>query len=101
LAAAEANYTGQQAGAKTFLHLALTFDAAVTSVFLPLIRGSLLVVGALTGIDVFRDKNFLDFAPYDFIKLTPAHLSLLSSLLEGRTEPVTELLVIGGEALQE
>lgn len=101
LSAALEQYASPAGSASTFLHLALTFDAAVTSVFLPLITGSQLVIGSLTGIDTFRDQNFTASAPYDFLKLTPSHLALLAAVPEQDSKPLASCLVIGGEALHE
>jgi amino acid adenylation domain-containing protein/non-ribosomal peptide synthase protein (TIGR01720 family) len=101
LSAALEQYASPTGSASTFLHLALTFDAAVTSVFLPLITGSQLVIGSLSGIDTFRDQNFLASAPYDFLKLTPSHLALLAAVPGEDSTPLASCLVIGGEALHE
>ena len=67
---------------------------------MPLLAGKSVVISANEGVNVFEDKNFLAHAPYDFLKITPAHLELLKSLDIDSDEPwVTRKLVIGGEAL--
>jgi amino acid adenylation domain-containing protein/non-ribosomal peptide synthase protein (TIGR01720 family) len=81
----------------SFVHLSYTFDASLTALFVPLISGKKIVVGTGTGTDVFNDKDLLEHAPYDFIKLTPAHLPLLEQANAGT---IAKKLVLGGEALQ-
>jgi len=88
---------GDQAG--SFLHLSYTFDASVTALFLPLISGRKLVIGSGSGMEVFKDALFSVHAPYDFIKLTPAHLPLLELAMEEEGRSFTGRLVVGGEAL--
>ncbi len=84
----------------SYIHLSYTFDASVSAMFMPLINGKAVVVGAKQSIDIFEDKNFLKYAPYDFIKITPAHLELIQpKFLDFKQGLLTETLVIGGEAL--
>lgn len=89
-----ANSTG------SFIHLSYTFDASLTAMFMPLINGKMVVISSAEGIGVFDDDNLVKYAPYDFIKITPAHLSLLQPKMEeGKTGLLTKKLVLGGEAL--
>jgi amino acid adenylation domain-containing protein len=88
------------AGHGTFLHLPFSFDASLTSIFLPLISGARIVLASKSGIEVFSDSLFTRYAPYDFIKLTPSHLPLLQDAMEAWDEPIVSTLVVGGEALQ-
>ena len=84
----------------SFMHLSYTFDASLTAMFLPLITGKSVVIGSKGSLETFEDANFWKYAPYDFIKATPAHLELLSETLnDASNEWVTGKLVIGGEAL--
>jgi amino acid adenylation domain-containing protein len=92
--------TQEEACSGTYLHLSFSFDAAVTSIFLPLICGKRIVISSGSSINVFEEKNFRLYAPYDFIKLTPAHLLLLEHLMSGEVSELSKILVVGGEALQ-
>ncbi|MBC7628611.1 MAG: amino acid adenylation domain-containing protein, partial [Ferruginibacter sp.] len=84
----------------SYVHLSFTFDASITALFMPLLAGKSVVISSTEGVNVFEDENFLAHAPYDFLKITPAHLELLKSLDIDSDEPwVTRKLVIGGEAL--
>lgn len=98
---AKNNYTTDENKSGTYLHLSVTFDASVTSLFVPIVTGKKLVISSATGIDVFNDPNLRKHAPYDFIKLTPAHLFLLDAVLTETDQELTKCLVIGGEALHE
>ncbi|MBN9385777.1 MAG: amino acid adenylation domain-containing protein, partial [Chitinophagaceae bacterium] len=84
----------------SFAHLPFTFDASVTGIFLPLLWGKAIVIGAKKGVETFEDENFQRYAPYDFIKLTPGHLSLLEKEMGKGKVLLTKKLVLGGEALQ-
>ncbi|MBO9730363.1 MAG: non-ribosomal peptide synthase/polyketide synthase [Chitinophaga sp.] len=87
-------------GSGSYVHLSYSFDAAVTALFAPLLAGRRVVMGSNTGLTVFEDPLFLSAAPYDFIKLTPAHLPLLTPVLISEIPLLTRRLVVGGEALQ-
>jgi amino acid adenylation domain-containing protein/non-ribosomal peptide synthase protein (TIGR01720 family) len=86
-------------GAGTFFHLPFTFDASVTSIFVPLISGKTIDIGSSTGPEVFSDPLFNRRGAYDFIKLTPAHLKLLEAMEPGERN-LTKNFIVGGEALQ-
>lgn len=86
--------------AGSFMHLSYTFDASLTAIFMPLLKGKSIVLASKDSINIFEDENLLKYAPYDFIKLTPAHLELLQPKMElpgGKL--LTSTLVVGGEAL--
>ncbi|HVI47173.1 MAG TPA: amino acid adenylation domain-containing protein [Chitinophaga sp.] len=84
----------------SFIHFSYTFDASLTAMFMPLLSGKTVVIGKSTGVAVFEDSLFQQYAPYDFIKLTPAHLPLLASATEKNGGKLfTKRLVVGGEAL--
>ncbi|PSK89557.1 hybrid non-ribosomal peptide synthetase/type I polyketide synthase [Taibaiella chishuiensis] len=85
----------------SFAHLSYTFDASLSAMFMPLLAGKTLVIGAADALSAFEEPTFINNAPYDFIKLTPAHLPLLALAIEknGGT-PFTHKLVVGGEALE-
>ncbi|WP_212004577.1 non-ribosomal peptide synthetase/type I polyketide synthase [Chitinophaga sp. HK235] len=84
----------------TFIHLSYCFDAAVTGLFMPLIYGKSIVIGTKQQVEVFEDVALWQYAPYDFIKLTPAHLPLLEEAMKTRPgKYLTQRFVVGGEAL--
>ncbi|TKB99643.1 polyketide synthase [Pedobacter cryotolerans] len=83
----------------TYFYMPFTFDASITALFLPLITGKKIVISTKTGVDIFEDPNLIAHAPYDFIKITPAHLGLLN-LKYGDNLFLTNKLVVGGEELK-
>ncbi len=92
--------TKEENNAGSFIHLSYTFDASVTGLFMPLLAGKTIVVASGQAMDLFEDPNLLKYAPYDFIKITPAHIELLEhTIQQGKTNWITGKLVIGGEAL--
>jgi amino acid adenylation domain-containing protein len=91
-------YADSSQASGSFNFLSYTFDAAITALFVPLINGQ--QISFAEGLDVgsFSTSQFADHAPYDFIKLTPAHFHLLEN---GQlTELPTNKFVTGGEALR-
>ena len=59
-------------------------------------------MSSMRGICVFEDPLLVKHAPYDFIKLTPAHLPVLDELLGADgVASLTPTLVVGGEALEQ
>lgn len=95
-----ADYSGPHASS-SYLHLSVAFDASLTALFVPLMMGKLTVISSNKAAEAFEDENFFRYAPYDFIKLTPAHFSLLEEALSRRSEvkKITDKYVVGGEAL--
>ncbi|MBC7914512.1 MAG: amino acid adenylation domain-containing protein, partial [Pyrinomonadaceae bacterium] len=89
----------EQQYAGSFIHLALSFDASLTAVFVPLIIGKSIVISAKPALEVFDDENLIKFAPFDFIKLTPAQLLLLKNSKNAKAPFAARKLVVGGEAL--
>nr|WP_268879070.1 non-ribosomal peptide synthetase [Albitalea terrae] len=78
----------------------LSFDATITSVFTPLIRGS--VVRLLPdGREVDDLEALLASSPAGgLVKITPAHLDVLGHRLRAAgVRPAVGMLVVGGEAL--
>lgn len=78
------------------LHSSLSFDLTLTSIFVPVATGSMVLVypentkaGGLEVLDVFADSEV------DVVKLTPAHLELLrgTRFSTGRIKT----LIVGGE----
>jgi len=82
------------------VHSSIAFDLTVTSLFAPLVSGSSVTLvdedQGLEGLSlVMRDSR--DFS---LIKITPAHLEVLSRLTpESQAAGKTRAMVIGGEAL--
>ncbi|MGI8581609.1 MAG: non-ribosomal peptide synthetase [Chitinophagaceae bacterium] len=95
-------YIGEkQGGSGSFIHLSYTFDASLTAMFMPLLSGKKVIIGSQQALLIFEDSNLWKYAPYDFIKITPSHLELLSPILENENgNLLTSKLVIGGEALR-
>ena len=95
------HYIGNDiATAGSYIHLSYTFDASLTAMLMPLLAGKLSVIASKQSVDVFEDENLLKYAPYDFIKITPAHLELIHPVIkEFGPGLLTSRLVIGGEAL--
>ena len=86
----------------SFIHLSFTFDASLTSIFMPLLNGKSAVVSSNKSFEVFDDENLQKHAPYDFIKLTPSHLELLQPKFKLNIGlSLTKKLVVGGEALNK
>lgn len=93
-------YTEKGGGAGTYVHLSYTFDASLTALFVPLLCGKYMVVSEEKQTALFESETFRKHAPYDFIKLTPAHMPLLEAAVIKHGEPFfTGKLVLGGEAL--
>lgn len=83
----------------SYIHLSNTFDASLTSLFMPMLAGKAAVISSTSGTEAFNDENFLKYAPYDFLNITPAHLDFLVATVNDPAKWVTQRLVIGGEAL--
>jgi amino acid adenylation domain-containing protein/non-ribosomal peptide synthase protein (TIGR01720 family) len=83
----------------TAFHLSFAFDASITSIFVPLLNGGTLQV-IPQGNEVEHLLALLvNEQPFDFIKLTPAHVDLLAQGLDKSVYSFDGALVIGGEAL--
>jgi iturin family lipopeptide synthetase A len=79
-----------------------SFDATITSIFLPLVAGNQVVL--MPDGDDLEALSTLNQSPYEysFIKITPAHLELLNSLRQTdrfSNHHLSRSLVLGGEAL--
>ncbi|GAA1894349.1 hypothetical protein GCM10009837_15400 [Streptomyces durmitorensis] len=98
---AAAGYVGDASGGAP-LFSSVAFDLVVTTLFVPLLSGGPLhVLPADADLaqlgDLLRAQG-----PYDFIKLTPAHLDLLQLQLADAaqdTVPLASTLILGGDAL--
>lgn len=91
--------TGHRQG--TLVHTRLSFDFTVPCIFLPLMRGTEMVLmpdGAR--IDEVVDVLTSD-ADFDFVRLTPSHLEVLDGHLRLRGGRLaTKTLFVGGEPLR-
>jgi len=90
---------GIDAGHGAPLHTSLAFDLTLTSVLLPLVAGSAVVISREGGAEglaaVLREGR-----RFALVKVVPAHLPLLAGLLPARTlAGAARRLVVGGEAL--
>ncbi|MCY7422266.1 MAG: amino acid adenylation domain-containing protein [Chitinophagaceae bacterium] len=86
--------------AGSFIYLSNAFDASITALFMPMLAGKMAVISSYHASEVFEDPNFKKYAPYDFLKVTPAHLDFLIPTLEETNDTwITQRMVIGGEAL--
>ena len=82
------------------LYTSLSFDLTITSIFLPLVMGGSITIYD-EGLSVFEilEKMFSRQSPVDSVKITPAHISLLT---EVNTEKKSmAVAIIGGEQLEE
>jgi len=88
-------------GSGALVFSSLSFDLTVTSLFAPLIAGSSLrLLGQENEIEALA-AELQDDGDFSFVKLTPAHLSLLGKLLPAESAArAARKFVIGGEALQ-
>jgi amino acid adenylation domain-containing protein len=91
---------GAGEGRGSLCHSPVSFDLTVTSLFTPLLAGKSVVLAALdNGVEslALALRNDTDFS---LIKITPAHLDLLTELLPpSEVARRVRCLVIGGEAL--
>ncbi len=85
--------------AGSYVYLSPGFDASITAMFMPLLAGKFAVITCYKDNEVFEDVNFKKYAPYDFLKTTPAHLEFLGLAINPGEAWITNRLVIGGEAL--
>ena len=85
------------------LHSSISFDASITSLFLPLLSGRQLVLLPEDGQEIDHLCSALQSDSYwSFVKLTPAHLELVNAMLPAqKLAQQTHVVVLGGEALLE
>ncbi|MDX5568855.1 amino acid adenylation domain-containing protein, partial [Streptomyces sp. ID05-04B] len=100
-----ANYVQWAAGAYETaggapLHSSLAFDLTVTSVVVPLISGSPVVVSPEGGVEGLADLLRDGGGGFGLAKVVPAHLPLLAEILtDGQVKDAAVTWVVGGEAL--
>lgn len=83
-------------------HSSLGFDLTITSLFPPLLVGKRVVfVPEQAGIEALKRALLLE-GPCSLLKITPAHLALLSQqVTPEEARRLARVLVIGGEALYD
>ncbi|MFE4640213.1 amino acid adenylation domain-containing protein [Streptomyces sp. NPDC056730] len=90
---------GVAGGAGAALHSSLAFDLTVTSLMVPLISGSPVVVSVEGGAEGLAD-SVRATGGFEVIKVVPAHVPLLNELLADEDAArATRRLVVGGETL--
>ncbi|HEV3049408.1 MAG TPA: amino acid adenylation domain-containing protein, partial [Longimicrobium sp.] len=98
LAWAGAEY-GFEMGRGAPVHSSLSFDLTVTSLFVPLLAGEAVVLAPDEGAEALA-AVLRSSGPFGFVKITPAHLSLLlEQLAPGEAARATGRFVVGGESL--
>jgi len=87
-------------GIGSLVHSTLAFDATVTAVYTPLITGkTVYLLPDNADIDALG-KALLSYRNFSLIKITPAHLELLSQQIPpSEAAGLTRAFVIGGENL--
>jgi amino acid adenylation domain-containing protein len=81
------------------VHSSLSFDLTVTSLFVPLLAGESVVLAPDEGAEALATV-LRSSGPFGFVKITPAHLSLLlEQLAPGEAARATGRFVVGGESL--
>lgn len=96
---------GGSGGVGSMVHTPLAFDLTVTSLYVPLLQGQPveLIEENSDGTAIEGISNAVSAGrASSLLKVTPAHVSLLSQVLEpGKAAGSTTLMVIGGEQLYE
>jgi amino acid adenylation domain-containing protein len=92
-------YAMEEGGGGAALHSSLAFDLTVTSVFVPLISGSAVVVSEAGGAEGLAEL-VRGSDEFGLVKVVPGHLPLLAELLSAQeAEGSARRLIVGGEAL--
>ena len=87
-------------GCGTPVHSSIGFDATITSLFSPLLVGQKVVLVPEEGEIEALSTLLCSQSNFSLVKITPAHLEMLSQLLpSSEVASQTRALVIGGEAL--
>jgi amino acid adenylation domain-containing protein/non-ribosomal peptide synthase protein (TIGR01720 family) len=84
----------------TPVHSSIAFDATITALFPPLLVGrTVVLLREMDGVNAIPEA-MARTEGFSLMKITPAHLSLLSEFAAGNTLGTkTRMLVIGGDAL--
>jgi amino acid adenylation domain-containing protein len=87
-------------GSGAVVHSPIGFDLTVTSLYGPLVSGGCVhLLEENEGVEGLAKALEQPGQPYSLIKLTPAHLEMLSRLISVDSRVRTRAMVIGGEAL--
>ncbi|WP_406128545.1 amino acid adenylation domain-containing protein [Streptomyces canus] len=93
-------YAMEEGGGGAALHSSLAFDLTVTSVVVPLVSGSAVVVSEAGGAEGLAEL-VRESAEFGLVKVVPGHLPLLAELLTaGESSGAARRLIVGGEALR-
>src|SRR6185369_11954082 len=86
-------------GNGALVHSPIGFDLTITALFAPLLCGKAVqLLDEAAGVDGLS-QALQRQGDYSLVKLTPAHLEVLSGLLGEAAGGRTRALIIGGEAL--
>jgi amino acid adenylation domain-containing protein len=81
------------------VHSPIGFDATITSLFLPLLAGQRILLLPTSPEPDAILAAIQSFQNWSFVKLTPAHLEILNTLLPEELSGKTRFLILGGDAL--
>jgi len=89
-------------GEGSVVNSSISFDATITSLFSPLLVGrKVVLLPEEEGIEALK-KALCSSIKYSLVKITPAHLEILSYLLDDEQLDIqTQAFIIGGEALSK
>ncbi|PHM38767.1 non-ribosomal peptide synthetase [Xenorhabdus innexi] len=89
---------------QSLFHSSVSFDATLTSLYLPLLHGGTITVirddadiAAMAA--VLMQKSDTQKPVSHLLKITPAHLGILGEYLEPKAKPHVHSLVVGGDTL--
>jgi len=87
-------------GRGSLLHSTIAFDATVTALYTPLLSGKSITLAAADDDLQALGNTLVKHGDFNVVKITPAHLDLLSHQLEAaQAAGLTHAFVIGGENL--
>ncbi|KAA3617202.1 MAG: amino acid adenylation domain-containing protein [Calditrichaeota bacterium] len=87
-------------GRGSLVHSTIAFDATVTAVFTPILTGKSITLADTDDDLEALAKALLDYQDFNIVKITPAHLDLLSHQIPAeKASKLTSTFVIGGENL--
>ncbi len=90
------------AGVGSIVNSSIAFDATITSLFSPLLVGRKVVLLPDEGEIEALKAALCSGTKFSLVKITPAHLEVLSHLLTSEQVNIeTQAFIIGGEALSE
>lgn len=87
------------AGMESLFHSSVSFDATLTSIWLPLLAGGTIVTIPGDGDLAAMARHLRRASVPQLLKITPVHLALLQESLDCAAKRRVSALVVGGEAL--